>query len=281
MARQIVGGRIGLILVTFALLGSTCPHRRPAKLADVLIDAHQENRSIPLLSSQYPELDLAGAYRVQKAYVLKRLEGDQIAGFKAGLTSRGSQQRFGVDSPLGGVLLSSGRHSDEAMIDGAMFQQPMIETEIGFVLGQAITRPLGEVPELHEKIRAVAPVIELPDLGFADMEHLKAVDIVAANVSAFQFIVGRKRGLEGMDLNNINAVLRLEGEEVNRGEGRDAMGDQWRAALWLVNTMVELGWRMEPGQIIITGALGNMIPGKPGAYVADFGALGQISFVIE
>jgi len=167
------------------------------------------------------------------------------------------------------------------MIDGAMFQQPMIETEIGFVLGQAITRPLGEVPELHEKIRAVAPVIELPDLGFADMEHLKAVDIVAANVSAFQFIVGRKRGLEGMDLNNINAVLRLEGEEVNRGEGRDAMGDQWRAALWLVNTMVELGWRMEPGQIIITGALGNMIPGKPGAYVADFGALGQISFVIE
>jgi 2-keto-4-pentenoate hydratase len=59
------------------------------------------------------------------------------------------------------------------------------------------------------------------------------------------------------------------------------MGSQWSAALWLVNTMVEQGWTIKRGNVLMTGALGNMIPGKPGRYRADFGALGMIEFEIR
>jgi len=34
--------------------------------------------------------------------------------------------------------------------------------------------------------------------------------------------------------------------------------------LRLINTIVQQGWKIEPGQIIITGALPKAIPGKPG-----------------
>jgi 2-keto-4-pentenoate hydratase len=73
----------------------------------------------------------------------------------------------------------------------------------------------------------------------------------------------------------------MDEQEVNRGKGTDALGDQWKAAVWLVNTMVESGWKMEPGHVVITGALGKMIPGRPGKYVADYGGFGKISFEIK
>jgi 2-keto-4-pentenoate hydratase len=49
----------------------------------------------------------------------------------------------------------------------------------------------------------------------------------------------------------------------------------------LINTVVQQGWKIEPGQILITGALPKAIPGKPGKYVADFEKLGKISFEIK
>ena len=84
-----------------------------------------------------------------------------------------------------------------------------------------------------------------------------------------------------MDLNAVTVTLSLDGQEINRGKGIDALGDQWQAALWLVNTMVAQGWTMEPTNVIITGALGKMVPGKPGKYVADYGSFGKISFEIK
>jgi len=51
--------------------------------------------------------------------------------------------------------------------------------------------------------------------------------------------------------------------------------------LRLINTIVQQGWKIEHGQIIITGALPKAIPGKPGKYVADFEKLGKTSFEIK
>jgi 2-keto-4-pentenoate hydratase len=178
-------------------------------------------------------------------------------------------------------LFESGKIVGDATIDKSRFHQLMLETEIGFVIGESITQPLKGVAELQEKIQAVMPVIELPDLGFADMKQLKGVDIIAANVAAKQFIVGQQRAVEGLDLNAVTVSLLLDGQEVNSGKGTDALGDQWQAALWLVNTMVDQGWALNPGHIVITGALGKMLPGKPGKYVADYGSFGKITFEIK
>ncbi|MCP4398222.1 MAG: 4-oxalocrotonate decarboxylase, partial [bacterium] len=209
------------------------------------------------------------------------LNNDKIAGFKAGMTSEAGQQKFGLHAPTAGVLFSSGKKVNNAAINLAMSKNLKIETEIGFVIGKTIDKAVESVAGLQESIQAVMPVIELPDLGFADMQALKGVDIIAANVAAAQFIVGQEREVKDQDLNAVSVTLTLNDEEINSGKGTDAFGDQWQAALWLVNIMLEQGWTMEPGHIFITGALGQMLPGNPGKYIADYGNFGKICFEMK
>ena len=252
-----------------------------ASLADLLVESHRQRRPIPVLSQRDSALSVSRAYAVQKAFVQRRLAADKIAGFKFGLTSSGAQRKFGIDMPLSGVLLASGKRTGSPTIDLSTFGKLMIETEIGFVVGEAIGKPLSGTSDLRSAIRGVAPVIELPDLGFADMQKLKGVDIIAANVCAAQFIVGKETALAGIDLDAVAVTLSRNGEIANRGLGAEALGDQWGAARRLANTIVQQGWQIEPGHVLITGALGKMVPGEKGDYVAVYGTLGEIRFHVR
>lgn len=267
-----------LVLCVYALPASG---RDSSSLAELLLENHGLRRPIPLLSQHDPALSVPRAYAVQKTFVQRRLAADKIAGFKFGLTSAGSQRKFGIDMPLSGVLLASGKRTGSPTIDLSTFGKLMIETEIGFVVGKAIGKPLSGTSDLRSAIRGVAPVIELPDLGFADMQKLKGVDIIAANVCAAQFIVGKETALAGIDLDAVAVTLSRNGEIANRGLGAEALGDQWGAARRLANTIVQQGWQIEPGHVLITGALGKMVPGEKGDYVAVYGTLGEIRFHVR
>jgi 2-keto-4-pentenoate hydratase len=252
-----------------------------SQLADILIKAHNEGQRIPVFSIQYRGLDVKTAYMVQHAYVEQRLANDKIAGFKAGLTAEVSWKRFGLKGPAAGVLFASGKRKGNSIIDKTAFKTLMMEVEIGFVIGKSVNHPLKDTSELKDHTGEVVPVIELPELGFTDLQKLKGPDIIAANIGAAMFIVGEKQKINNLDLNALQITLKRDGEVINRGIGTDTLGGQWKTALWLVNTMVNQGWKLEPGHIIITGALGRMVPGKPGNYIADYGSLGTVIFKIK
>ena len=271
---------IAAAIVTYLLLTSLV-FAQAVDPAALLFDAYAQKQPIPVLSATMPNLDVNAAYEIQKAYLQKRLENDKIGGFKAGLTTPAAQERFGVTSPVTGILFASGKLADGASVDSAAFRGLMLETEIGFVLGEAITQPVKDVAELQQKVRGVFPAIELPEMGFADMKQLKGVDIIAADVAAVQFIVGAEQALAGQDVNAVTVNLTLNDETVNTGTGSEALGDQWQAALWLVNSIIAQGWTIESGQVLMTGALGKMVPGKPGKYVANYGNFGTITFEVK
>jgi 2-keto-4-pentenoate hydratase len=257
------------------------------ELAEQLLQSHHNNQLIPLVSSMSPHLSLEQAYIVQGYYVSVRKKGrnDKPAGFKAGLTSPAVQKKFNVNQALAGVLFTSGDLSASTSIKLSQFQRLMLETEIGFEIGKAITGVIANKAELKQYIKTVFPVIELPDVGFAGKPT--AVDIIAANVGSAAFIKGKPikpittTSIADLDLNALQVSLTRDGEVVNIGIGNDALGDQWQAALWLVNSLVGRGWILAPGQFIITGAMGKMIKAEVGDYKADFGELGQISFSIR
>ncbi|MCP4022016.1 MAG: hypothetical protein GY729_09260, partial [Desulfobacteraceae bacterium] len=151
-----------LLFCSFSIVWS-----QEQNLAKILFQAETNKQRIPVLSSQYPQMDIPMAYRVQKAFVEKKLSQDSLAGFKAGLTSHKSQQRFGITDPAAGALFASGKLVNNATINSSRFHQLMLETEIGFIMDQTITQPLKDLSALQKAVKAVVPVIELPDLGYA------------------------------------------------------------------------------------------------------------------
>jgi 2-keto-4-pentenoate hydratase len=269
--------KLKYLVLWFVLMTSTGLSAGEIDLAEQLWQSHLHQQPIPLVSSTVPDLSVEQAYMVQRDYINKRLADDKPAGFKAGLTSKAGQNQFKVNQALAGILFDSGNLSGAESIQLSQFKRLMLETEIGFEIGSAITTSLDNQAQLKQSIKAVFPVIELPDLGF--ISKPTAVDIIAANVGSAAFIKGEPlHNWAELDLNALNVTLTRNGDTVNVGQGADALGNQWEAALWLVNTIMAQGGTLEPGQFFITGAMGKMIQAKPGEYQADFGPLGSISF---
>jgi len=272
-----------IAVVVFALLllvfGTASASAGVPEMADQLMRAFANNQPVPLVTLADPKLDLQTAYAVQKAYVEQRLAGDAPAGVKAGFTNKEVQKKCGGSAPAAGVLYAKGMYTGEPVIDAAG-SGLVIEVEIGFVVGEAITEPLKDVAELKAKVAGVMPAIELPSMRFADMKLLKGLDVIAANVGADSMIAGKMVAAGDVDLNGLVGTLYRDGKFVHMGRGADALGDQWATALWLANTMVKQGYEIKPGQILITGALGQVVPAVAGHYEAYWGPRGKIAFDI-
>lgn len=250
-----------------------------AEIGEALFEEYTLSRQVPL-ASQMGELSEPEAYEAQKAFVNQWLKADGVAGFKAGCTTQDSQSKFGLSGPVAGTLYRSGKYSGSPVILASRFTRPMLECEIGFWVSKKIDKPISSVAKLKKYIGAVMPAIEIPALYFTDLKALKGVDLIVGNVGAAAFIVGPKFPVSA-PINDITVTLSREGEEINRGKGSDALGNQWEAALWLVNQRISQGWIIQPGQVLLTGALGKMLPAKPGTYTAAYGELGEISFQIR
>lgn len=267
--------------LTLALLFAVTAVSVTKKEAEVIFEAEREKEPIPLLTESNPGLTLERAYEIQSEYVILKLGGDKIAGYKAGLTSKGAQAKFGVSTPVSGVLFSSGKYVSPASIDGSKYRSPVIETEIGFVVWNPIRGKIADTGQLLEHIGAVLPVVEIPETGFADMEKIKAEDIVAANVGSSIFIAGVEKPLVAVSPDDITVVLVSAEKTLSRGVGSDAMGDQLQALRWLVNSVVEHGRTVDNGSILITGSLGKVVPASQGRYEARYSGLGNVTFEIK
>lgn len=245
-------------------------------LAKDLLSAREQRLPIPNVS-QRVSLEMSDAYRIQNAYIQGRLQTARLAGFKAGLTSSETQAHFSVARPIFGALFNDGDLSATPKINMAQYRKMMIETEIGFITKKPIRKTVESVDELKSYIGQVAPVIELPEIHFA--EHpVSGIDLVAANCAANGYVIDRTVNWLGRNINQISVTLTRNGKIVNQGEGQDALGDQWEALRWLVNQILFQGWNIETGFLLITGVLGEMTPAEPGHYRAQFNDGSQMQF---
>jgi 2-keto-4-pentenoate hydratase len=205
-----------IIIIWLAL--TTALSAGEIELSEKLWQSYHNHQRIPLISASKANLSIEQAYLVQTHYVKKRLADGKPAGFKAGLTSFAVQKKFKVNQALAGVLFADGDLSRANSIQLSQFKRLMLETEIGFEVGTAITSSLKNPDELKRHIRAVFPVIELPDLGFANKP--KGIDIIAANVGAAAFIKGKAITTE-MDLNALTVTLtkKRENRQYRRRKG--------------------------------------------------------------
>lgn len=270
----------GLVVVLCLIAGIAVGAKQ--EVVEAIVDARIGVKPFANPSAEIPGLTVEKAYDLQRKMAEALVKkGHAISGFKAGLTAKPVQKKFGVDSALLGPLFKTGEHPAGNVVDRKAFVKPFLETEIGYFLAAKVDKPVKDVASLKKLVKEVCPVIELPDLRYGDLKNLKGPDIVSDGVASAKYIVGKRVPSDKVDVASTKVALTLEGKPVFEGKASDALGDQWKALLWLVNGVVKQGWAIEPDQILITGALGKMIPAKPGTYEAKFGDLGTISFSVK
>lgn len=247
-----------------------------------ILKAIERRQPIPALGDRAFSSSESEAYEVQRTVVEKLVAGgDVIVGHKAGLTSESAQARFDVFEPVSGSLLKSHVKNTATFVSMRQFKGMVVEMEIGFELKLSIRTAPRNVEELKAKVRQIVPIVELPNVYFTPADEVTGLDVIASNVAAATVIKGRPKPLGSVDLNEVAATLTVNKEVVAEGIGSDAMGDQWEALLWLVRQRLSEGYEVKRNDLLITGALGKVIPAKAGRYVADFGKLGRVTFSLR
>lgn len=250
----------------------------PAK-ARALYDARRTRVPIPPFTDADPTLGMADGYAIQRELIdLLLADGDRIIGHKVGLTSKPMQQMVGVDSPDFGPVLASTVYRDGDTIPVSRFIAPKIEAEIVFVLGERLLGPGITVTQAHAAIAGAVAAMEIVDSRIADW-RIKLADTVADLASNGAMATSsRVVPIDDIDPRLVGMTLTRNGELIDTGAGAAALGDPVAVVAWLANVLGADGVALEPGHLIMTGALHAAVPMTPGdVFRAEFDRLGPIT----
>jgi 2-keto-4-pentenoate hydratase len=221
--------------------------------------------AIAPLRETYAGMTEQDAYAIQALYTAQRLgEGRRVVGRKIGLTSLVVQRQLGVSQPDFGALFDDMSYGDGESIPWSVLQQPKVEAEIAFVLGRDLDMARPSHQEVLQAVDYVVPALEVVGTRIANW-NIKFVDTVADNASSGVYVLGATpMSVRGLDLGLAGMCLTRRGEPVSTGAGAACLGHPLNAVVWLARTMARLGTPLRAGELVLSGALGPMVPIEPG-----------------
>ena len=250
---------------------------RDAALA--LLEAEATCKPILQPSKQWPEMELADAYKVQQAWAEERIRrGARAVGHKIGLTSRAMQMASKINEPDYGVLLDDMLYADGASIPATRFHAPRLEVELAFVLGKTVGGK-GVHTTIFDVLDAtsyVTPALEIIDYR-TDVPRA-IVDTIADNAAAAAMVTGGRvvRPMD-VDLRWVGATISKNGVIEESGVSAAVMGHPAMGIVWLANKLAVHGIALEKGQIFLGGSFTRPTSVEAGdTIVADYGPLGSI-----
>jgi 2-keto-4-pentenoate hydratase len=247
--------------------------------ATALREAQNSGVACGPIRGGFEPLDLKSAYEIQETNVNLAVQGGRrIVGRKIGLTSKAVQAQIGVDQPDFGTLFADMCFADGVEISSSSLIAPRCEAEVAIVLHSDLDRESHTVLDVISATAYVLPALEIVDSRIADWD-IRITDTVADNGSSALFVVGSSPvRLSEVDVANVAMSLEKNGELVSEGSGTACLGNPLNAAIWLADTLSNLNSPLKAGDVVLTGALGPMIPIQPGdSFKATMGALGTVA----
>lgn len=233
-----------------------------------ILSAHQDRRAKPNIA---PDISASDAYDIQGEFVAA--QESPIIGFKAALSSAKAQAAFEMSEPVFGALLTNSEFQSGFELSDMV--TPMIEIEMGFLLGASLNAPLSIV-DFNQVFMGTTMTIDLAEVGFEGRPT--GFDLIASNAAGGRFLRGKT--FHCNDPSDVNVELSCDGAVINAGYSGD-IGDQRELAIWLVNRALKLGYELRSGMHIMTGAIGQILPAKPGNYQARYGDHGVCEFSLS
>jgi len=231
------------------------------------------------LTNREADITIDDAYQIQLRMIERRLQkGEIVVGKKIGVTSKVVMDMLGVNQPDFGHLLSGMVFNEGEAVDTSKMIAPKAEAEVAFILGRDLSGPGVTAADVLRATDCVMPCFEIVDSRIKDWK-IKIQDTVADNASCGVFTLGDQPvALGQLALGDLGMRMDKNGQTVSVGTGAACLGHPLRAAYWLARTMAARGQGIQAGQVILSGALGPMVPVAAGDVLhASVGALGEVS----
>ncbi|WP_321853262.1 MULTISPECIES: 2-keto-4-pentenoate hydratase [Burkholderia] len=246
--------------------------------AEALHSARATRTAVEPIAPRFGISGLEAAYAVAEANTAERIAaGQRIVGKKVGLTSIAVQQQLGVDQPDFGVLFDDMEYLDGDDVPMNRLLQPKIEAEVAFVVGRDIDDEAPSYSRVLSSLAYALPALEIVDSAITDW-RISLEDTVADNASCGLYVLGHQPIAVGqLSLGELGMSMTKQGKTVSTGVGAACLGHPLRAVYWLACTMARCGQMLREGDVILSGALGPMVPVTGGdAIHAQIGALGSV-----
>jgi 2-keto-4-pentenoate hydratase len=254
------------------------PIKEIEEAARILHEARTTHRQIAALPDNCKPRSLADGYAIQEA--LSERMGAEIIGWKIGCVAPAAQKSAGTDQPFSGPVLKQDLYASGSRIARHTCFVRALQAE--FAVRLANDLPAGNAPfsldEVADAIAVVLPALEVADSRYLESEAVGAASLIADGAKAGILVLGaREARVRDVDLIDGQIVLRVNGELVATGSGRNVMGNPLCALQWLANAMARRGASLKSGQIVSTGTSFGSYYAQPGdRAVADFGTLGAV-----
>ena len=231
------------------------------QLGDELYTALSTGQTVSPLTSRGFDITIEDAYHIQQRMLSRRLgKGERVIGKKIGVTSAAVMNLLGVHQPDFGYLLDGMVYNEGESIPMDTLIQPKAEGEIAFLLKKDLQGPGVTAADVLAATAGVMACFEIVDSRITDWK-IKIQDTVADNASCGVFVLGDQLvDIAKVDLALCGMVLEKNGEIVVTGAGAATMGHPVNAMVWLANTLGRLGIALKAGDIVLSGAMGAMVP---------------------
>src|SRR5258707_5043782 len=253
--------------------------------ADRLHRAEKTRQQIRQLSLDHPDITIADAYAIQKAWIeIKIAEGRIVKGHKIGLTSKAMQGALGIDEPDSGILLDDMFFADGGLVPSDRFIGTRVEAELAFIMKERLAGPHCTLFDVLNATDFVVPALEILDTRIERVDPVtksarKIFDTIADNAANAGIVLGGRplRPLDA-DLRWIGALCYRNGQLEETGLAARALKHPATSVAWLPNKIAPLDLALEPGQVVLAGSFIRPIETRKGDTIqADYGPYGTVS----
>ena len=205
-----------------------------------------------------------------------RTTGEQLGGWKVGLTSGRSRDAFGAGVRPFGFVLRSRIFAGGASIPRSRIPRLGLETELAFRIGTTLGGRNVTPAQARAAVAAVAPAFEVNELRIRPgADHgCRAAD----NLSQWGLVIGMEQSpAPDLDYDALTVSFSRDGEIVETVAAAGHIDDHFISLAALARELSGFGLALEPGQQVITGSYTRQNIDRAGLYRGDFGALGAVS----
>ncbi len=256
---------------------------RIQRAADAIFEARNKLAPVPPIRESFDVMSAADAYEIQETNTKRYLQADRrLSGRKIGLTAKAVQAQLGVDEPDYGMLWQDYGFEDGEIVPLGKFMQPRIEAEVAFVLSADLDVEKPTLLDVMGAIEYAIPAIEVVDSAIAEW-NIRLVDTIADNASAGGYVVGLSpRCLSQLDLRLCGMLMTQNGRSVSLGVGAACLDHPLNAVRWLARKMMAVGRPLKAGDLVLSGALGPMVPvNEPASFTVEIQGFAPLNVCFE